>query len=145
MAVRTDLSWPWRAVIAAAFAGIVGGIWWWGYDWGHLFGGFNRRATETQVAALATDLAVAQREATELRAQNTHLQSVVAMMRGTQSTLARQQTELLAENAAMKDELSFLKSFFAEGTKTPGAASPRSATGRAVEPAERVRRASVAH
>ncbi|HVE49945.1 MAG TPA: hypothetical protein VNG69_10055 [Casimicrobiaceae bacterium] len=123
--MRTDLSWPWRVIIAAAFAGIVGGMWWWGYDFGQWFAGFQRGETEAQVATLVADLAIAQREVAELRAQNTRLQSDVAMMRGTQSALARHQAELLTENAAMKDELSLLRSFVADGTKTTGATGHR--------------------
>ena len=79
MAVRTELGWPWRVIIGATFAGIVGGVWWWGYDFGQWFGGLQRRQTEAQVATLAADLAVAQREAVELRVQNSRLQRDVAI------------------------------------------------------------------
>jgi len=42
MAVRTHLPWPWRAAIAASLLALVGGMWWWGFDFGQIFGGFNR-------------------------------------------------------------------------------------------------------
>jgi hypothetical protein len=120
MAVRTHLAWPWRLGLMLAFFGVVAGMWWWGFDFGQLLGGFNRREIEAQLSTLTADLTVAQREAVELRAQNTQLASDLAMMRGTQSTLYRQQAALAQENASLKDELSFLQSFFADATKSTG-------------------------
>lgn len=124
MAVRTHLSWPWRALIALAVAGIVGGMWWWGFDFGQLLGGFNRKEVEQRLATLQADATTAQQEAAALRSANTQLESEVAMMRGLQSTLARQLNDLQRENAAMKEELAFLQTFF-DGASKPGLAIQR--------------------
>jgi hypothetical protein len=118
MAVRTDLGWPWRLGVALAAIGLFAGLWWWGFDLGQLFAGFDRRENEAQLATLAADLATTRSEAVELRAQNTQLGSELAMMRGLQATLQRQQGELRQENAALKEELSFLQSFFADAART---------------------------
>ena len=117
MAVRTDLGWPWRIAIALSVAGLFAALWWWGFDLGQLFAGFDRRANEAQLATLSADLAIARSEAVELRAQNAQLGSELAMMRGLQATLQRQQGELRQENAALKEELSFLQSFFADAAR----------------------------
>ena len=120
MAVRTRLAWPWRVGIVLAFMAAVAGMWWWGFDFGQLLGGFNKRENEQRIATLAADAEVAQREAAELRTRNTQLESDLAMMRGMQATLQRQQTETLQESAQLKDELAFFRQFFADATKAPG-------------------------
>ena len=120
MAVRTHLGWPWRVGLAVVFVAVIAGMWWWGFDFGQLLGGFNQRENQTRLAALEADTATAQRDAAALRARNTQLESELAMMRGLQTTLERQQQEIQQENARLKDELSFLQHFFAEPNKTAG-------------------------
>jgi hypothetical protein len=124
MAVRTHLAWPWRALIGLAVGALIVGMWWWGFDFGQLLGGFNRRAIEQQIAALDADAKGAQAEAAALRTRNAQLESELAMMRGVQSTLARQLADLRHENAAMKDEVGFLQTFF-DGASKPGLAIQR--------------------
>ncbi|GIK87306.1 MAG: hypothetical protein KJ018_04470 [Burkholderiales bacterium] len=124
MAVRTHLSWPWRALIVLALAAVIGGMWWWGFDFGQLLGGFNKREIEQRLATLQADATTAQQEAASLRSRNTQLESEIAMMRGLQGTLARQLNDLQHENAAMKEEVAFLQTFFEGGSK-PGLAVQR--------------------
>lgn len=120
MAVRTNLAWPWKVGLAIGFGAAIAGMWWWGFDFGQLLGGFNRRENEQRIATLAADTATAQRESAELRARNTQLESELAMMRGVQATLQRQQAEALQETAQLKDDLAFFQQFFADSTKAPG-------------------------
>ena len=125
MAVRTHLGWPWRACIGLVFASLIGGMWWWGFDFGQLFSGLHRHEVDSQLATLSADLAAIQREAAALRSENAQLSSDLAMMRGIQATLQRQQAEAAQENASLKEELSFLQSFFADATKAVGPAIHR--------------------
>lgn len=124
MAVRTHLSWPWKALLGLLLAGVIGGMWWWGFDFGQLLGGFNRDAIEREMTTLRTQAATAEQEAATLRAHSTQLESDLAMMRGLQGTMTRQMGELQQENAAMKEEISFLQTFF-EGSAKPGLALQR--------------------
>jgi hypothetical protein len=125
MAVRTHLGWPWRACIGLVFAALVGGMWWWGFDFGQLFSGLRREEVDSQLASLGAELTATQREAAALRSENAQLASDLAMMRGIQATLHRQQVEAAQENASLKEELSFLQSFFADATKAVGPAIHR--------------------
>ena len=125
MAVRTHLGWPWKAALALVLVTIFAGMWWWGFDFGQFLGGSNRQAPASRIATLAADLATAQAEAVALRARNTQLESDVAMMRGTQSTLQKQHAEAQAETAQLKDELAFFQQFFADANKAPGVAIQR--------------------
>jgi hypothetical protein len=52
MAVRSRLPWPWRAVAGACLLVVVAGMWWWGFDFGQIFGSFNRKEIEARIVAL---------------------------------------------------------------------------------------------
>jgi hypothetical protein len=125
MAVRTQHGWPWQLGAAVVFAAVVAGMWWLGFDFGQLLGGFNRREIEGQIATLSADTATAQRESADLRAANSRLESEIAMMRGTLAALEKQQAEILAENGKLKDEVAFLQQFFVDSNKIPGLAIQR--------------------
>jgi hypothetical protein len=124
MAVRTHLGWPWKVALAAGLVALVGGMWWLGFDFGQILGGFNRREIEQRIATLEADAGTAQREASELRSKNSELESELAMTRGLQATLKKQQEEAAQENAQLKEELAFLQGFFADSSK-PGVTIPR--------------------
>ena len=120
MAVRSHLPWPWRAVAGATLLGMVAGMWWWGFDFGQIFGGFNRKEVEARFVTLEADAAKFRTEATELRARNSALESELAMTRGTQDALTRQTAELSGENAQLKEELAFLQKLVSDSSKTVG-------------------------
>jgi hypothetical protein len=125
MAVRTQLGWPWRAASVIVLLGVVAAVGWWGFDFGQLLGGFNRREIEGRVAMLEADLASARSEAASLRARNAELESDLAMMRGAQARLQKQQSEVLHENAELKEELAFFRQFFADANTKLGVAIQR--------------------
>src|SRR5437870_11789958 len=98
MAVRTRLPWPWRAVIGAALVAIVCGMWWWGFDFGQIFGDFNRKELYAKLSSLEAEANQRRIEAAQLRARSSLLESEWAMAQGSQATLSRQVMELQIEN-----------------------------------------------
>jgi hypothetical protein len=130
MAVRTHLSWPWRAVLGIAVAAVVGGMWWWGFDFGQIFGGFNRKEVEIQLTALQAEVAQLRAETTQLRAKNSWLASELAMKEGAQATLSKQATELEGENAQLKEDLVFLQKLVADSNRQVGLSIQRLAVER---------------
>ena len=119
MAVRPPLPWWGRWLILLALAVIIAGMWWWGFDFGQLFGGFNRKEVEAKVATLEADVERYKGEATELRTRASRLESELAMTKGAQEALSRQTTDLASENAQLKEELAFLQKLFADANR-PG-------------------------
>ena len=120
MAVRSRLPWPWRLVAVAVLLSIIGGMWWWGFDFGQFFGGVNRKEIQAKLVTLEADNARLKTEATQLRSRTTQLESDLAMTTGAQATLSKQTLELMAENTQLKEELSFLQKLFADSNKQPG-------------------------
>ena len=120
MAVRTHLPWWGRAALVGSLLAVIAGMWWWGFDFGQIFGGFNRKEVETRLVALEAESAKLRTEGAELRARNTALESELAMTRGAQEALSRQATELSGENAQLKDELAFLQKLLSDTSRTTG-------------------------
>ena len=125
MSVRSRLPWPWRAIVVLGLLTIIGGMWWWGFDFGQIFGGFNRKEITAKLATLESDNEKMRTEATTLRARNSQLESELAMTTGAQSTLSKQALELMAENTQLKEELSFLQKLVSDSSKQVGLAIQR--------------------
>ncbi len=95
---------------ATLIAAFIAGMWWWGFDFGQLFGGVNRREIEARMASLEADTAALRTEATTLRARNSQLESEArdgARRRRRRSR--KQAADLAAENAQLKEETAFLQ------------------------------------
>jgi hypothetical protein len=122
MAVRTHLSWRWRLPALLALGLVIAGMWWWGFDFGQLLGGFNRSAVAAKQAKLEEDLAATREENARLRSKAAELESDLNVTRGAQATLSRQALDLQNENTQMKEELAFLRTLFSDSGK-PGTVS----------------------
>lgn len=120
MAVRSRLPWPWRAVVVLTLLAIVGGMWWWGFDFGQILSGFNRKEIEAKQTALETEAGSLRAEAKELRERNSGLETELAMAKGSQATLSKQAQELSNENSQIKEELAFLQKLVADSNKQIG-------------------------
>jgi hypothetical protein len=120
MAVRSRLPWPWRAVLGIVLAAVVGGMWWWGFDFGQLFGGVNRQEIEARMAALEAGNVELRKENARLRSKTLQQETELAMASGKEATLSRQALELSAENAQIKEELAFLQQLVADSNKQAG-------------------------
>jgi hypothetical protein len=125
MAVRRHFSWPWRVGVGGALVALVAGMWWWGYDFGQFFGGFNRKEIEAELATVRADAAKFAQEASLLRQAHSTLESELAMARGTQGSLSKQVAEITQENAQLKEELAFLQKLVADSSRQVGVSIPR--------------------
>jgi len=120
MAVRTHLPWWGRGVLLAVTIAVIGGMWWLGFDFGQILGGFDRKAIETRLATLESDAEKWRAEASDLRARNSALESELGMTRGAQEALTKQASELSGDNAQLKEELAFLQKLVSDSSKTVG-------------------------
>ncbi len=120
MAIRTHLPWWGRGALLGTLLVLVAGMWWWGFDFGQIFSGFNRKEIEARLVTLEADTAKLRHEAAELRTRNTTIESELAMARGAQEALTRQSTEQAGENAQLKEELAFLQKLVSDSSKSSG-------------------------
>jgi hypothetical protein len=61
---------------------VIAGMWWWGFDFGQIFGGLNRKEIDAKIAARDAEVAKLRDEAVELRVRNSRLESDLTMSRG---------------------------------------------------------------
>lgn len=120
MSVRSRLPWPWRAVVGVVLVAVVAGMWWWGYDFGQIFGGFNRKEVEARIATVESDNARLRAENAQLQARGMQLESELAMTTGAQTSLSKQALLLQNENSQIKEELVFLQQLVADSNKQVG-------------------------
>ena len=117
MAVRTHLSWRWKIPALLALLILIGGMWWWGFDFGQFLSGFNRGQVAERQDKLETEAAQFKDENAKLRARAAQLESDLNITRGAQATLSKQALELQAENTQIKEELAFLQKLFSDTGK----------------------------
>jgi pimeloyl-ACP methyl ester carboxylesterase len=125
LAVRTEVPWWGRGLVVATLVALIGAMWWWGFDFGRIFGRVTGREAEERVTALVVDNAALRTEAAELRGRLSRLESELAMARGAQEATARQAADLASENAELKEETAFLRQLFADANQQPGMSMPR--------------------
>lgn len=125
MTVRTQLGWPVRAVVGGVLLAVIAGMWWWGFDFGQIFGGIHRNQMAERVTTLEADNTRLAAEAGELRKRSMALESDAAITVGAQASLARQNQDLMAENAQVKEELAFLQKLVSDSSKDSGLAIQR--------------------
>jgi hypothetical protein len=117
MAVRTHLSWRWKVPALLLSLGLIAGMWWWGFDFGQILGGFNRSAVAEKQAQLEGDLEKTRVENAQLRTRISELESDLNITRGAQATLTKQSLELQSENTQIKEELAFLQKLSSDSGK----------------------------
>src|SRR5438034_6492342 len=117
MAVRTRLSWRWRAFALLGGLALIAGMWWWGFDFGQFLGGFNRSEVAEKQQRLDAEVAQLRGENVRLRSRNAELESDLNMTRGAQVSLSKQALELQSENTQIKEELAFLQRLFSDTGK----------------------------
>ncbi len=125
MAVRSRLPWWGRALIVAALVGVVAGMWWWGFDFGQIFGGFRHNDLERRLASLDAEAVELRSTTAHLRERNAQLESDRAIARGNLQALERQIATLTADSAQLKEENAFLRELVANSDTPPGLSMPR--------------------
>lgn len=125
MAVRTHLPWWGRTLAAAALLGLVAGMWWWGFDFGQIFGGLRHNELQQRLASLEAEAAELRRATAALRERNAQLESDLGIASGNAQALERQLGALTSDNEQLKEEAAFLRELVADTNTKPGLSLPR--------------------
>ena len=112
MAVRSEHTWRLKIPLVLVLLALIGGMWWWGFDFGRFLGGPSRGEVAQTRARLEAEVEQLKLDNARLRSHGAELESDLAMARGAQATLSRQTLDLQNENTQIKEELAFLQQLF---------------------------------
>ena len=104
---------------------MVAGMWWWGFDFGQIFCGFNRKEIEARLVALNTENAQLAAEATTLRASNATSRASWRWPPARRRRWSGRARNCRAENTQIKEELAFLQKLVVDSNKLAGVAIQR--------------------
>jgi len=113
MTVRTHVAWYWRALAGVALLSVSLTLALWMYDAGRQFAGFDAAATSEELATLNGRIAQLEQEAKELRSTVATGESRLQIERTAQAQLVKQLKGLEAENARLREDVSFFESLAA--------------------------------
>lgn len=109
MAIRSQLAWYWRWLLNLLMMVVVGGVVWWLVENSHRITGFNREEAKQQLAVLSDDNVRLKRDSEAIRAQLNERERQLQVEKASQVELARSVAQLQEENAALKEDLGFLR------------------------------------
>ena len=110
MTIKTHLPWPLRALFLVVVIGLGGALAMWAYDLGRNFAGLNPGAARDQVASLAEQVKKLSDERDKFSSTAMAAESQLNIERSAQTQLGNQIKTLEAENAKLKEDLSFFQS-----------------------------------
>ena len=109
MAIRSQLAWYWRWLLNLLMMVAVGGVVWWLVENSHRITGFNREEAKQQLSALSEEGARLKRDVEAIRAQLNERERQLQIEKASQGELAKSVAQLQEENAALKEDLGFLR------------------------------------
>ena len=115
LTVIPHVAWYWRAlaVIAVLTVSLVLAMWM--YDAGRRIGGFDATSAEGELATLRNRVAALEDELKRLRAVNASADSRVQIEKTAQAQLVKQLKAVEAENARLREDVSFFEGLAARG------------------------------
>jgi cell division protein FtsB len=120
MQIRSQLAWHWRWLLNGLALVVVAALVWWLVENSHRITGFNREEARQQIATLTEENARLKREIETARTGALGQERQVAIERAAQMELARNVTQLQDENAALKEDLTFLRNVMSTGAAPAG-------------------------
>jgi hypothetical protein len=121
MTIKRHLPWPLRAVFLAVVVGLGGAVAMWAYDLGrNNFSGLNPDGMRDQVAQLSEQIKNLNAEREQYASTANAAESQMNIERSAQAQLATQIKTLVAENAKLKEDLSFFESLLPTNVGTQG-------------------------
>src|SRR5688572_18039845 len=120
MTIRSQLAWYWRWLLNLLMMIAVGGIVWWLVQNSYRITGFNHDEAREQITALGEENRSLKRDLETARSSLTERDRQLQIEKASQSELARSFTQLQDENAALKEDLGFLRNIMSSGTTPEG-------------------------
>jgi hypothetical protein len=110
MAIKTQMSWPFRIVFMAIVLGFGGAMAMWAYDLGRSITGFTPGVSAAQLAAVQEQVEKLRAERDQFSTMVNGAESRLNIERSAQKQLVMQVKALEAENTKLKEDLAFFES-----------------------------------
>ncbi len=120
MAIRSQLAWHWRLLLNVLMMAAVAGIVWWLVENSYRITGFDREEARQQINALGEDNVRLKRDLEASRSSLAERERQLQIERAAQTELARTVAQLQEENAALKEDLGFLRNIMSSGATPEG-------------------------
>jgi len=120
MSIRSQMAWYWRWLLNVLMMVVVAGVVWWLVENSYRITGFNREEALHQLGALTGDNAVLKRDLETARVALIERERQLQIDRASQGELARNVAQLQDENAALKEDLAFLRKMMSSGATPEG-------------------------
>lgn len=120
MAIRSQLAWYWRWLLNVLMMALVATVVWWLVQNSYRITGFDMDEVRTRLEQLTRDNAAMKAELEVTRGTLTERDRQLQIEKAAQGELARTVAQLQEENAALKEDLGFLRNIMSSGTTPEG-------------------------
>jgi hypothetical protein len=120
MAIRPQAAWYWRWLMNVLMMAIVAGIVWWVVQNSYRITGFDAQEARQQIQSLGEENQRLKRDLDVTRGTLTERDRQLQIEKASQTELARTVAQLQEENAALKEDLGFLRRVMSSGATPEG-------------------------
>jgi len=120
MAIRSQLAWYWRWLLNILMMVLVATVVWWLVQNSYRITGFDIEEAKAHLAKLTQENSTVKSELETARNTVTERDRQLQIERAAQGELARTVAQLQEENAALKEDLGFLRSVMSSGATPEG-------------------------
>ena len=120
MAIRSQLAWYWRWILNVLMMVVVGGVVWWLVQNSYRVTGFDIEEVRHRIAALTAENAVMKHDLETAKGTLADRDRQLQIEKAAQGELARTVVQLQEENAALKEDLGFLRNIMSSGAAPEG-------------------------
>jgi regulator of replication initiation timing len=120
VAIRSQMAWYWRWTVNVLMMAAVGAVVWWLVENSYRITGFNIDEVRQQMASLTEENHGLKRDLDTAKSSLTERDRQLQIEKAAQTELARTVVQLQEENAALKEDLAFLRNIMSSGTLPEG-------------------------
>jgi hypothetical protein len=120
MAIRSQLAWYWRWLVNLLMMVLVAGVVWWLVQNSYRITGFDIEEVKQRIAALTEENGVMKRELLAAKGTLVERDRQLQIEKAAQGELGRTVAQLQDENAALKEDLGFLRNIMSSGATPEG-------------------------
>jgi regulator of replication initiation timing len=120
MAIRSQMAWYWRWLVTILMMVVVAGVVWWLVQNSYRITGFDIEEVKRQITSLTEENRTLKTDLESSKGAVVERDRQLQIDRASQGELARTVAQLQEENAALKEDLGFLRNIMSSGATPEG-------------------------